>query len=70
MRALALCFDTMNRTATALLCLSSVVSTAALAQKSVPITSEPHHHLVYASDRLRVFRVEVPAHSATTIHGK
>jgi hypothetical protein len=40
----------------------------ALAQKSVPVTSEPHHHLVYKSGRLRVFRVEVPAHSATLIH--
>ena len=58
----------MNRTATALLCLSSLVSTRALAQKSVPVTSEPHHHLVHSEDRLRVFRVEVPAHSATLIH--
>jgi hypothetical protein len=58
----------MNRTAAALLCLSSVVSTRALAQKSVPVTSEPHHHLVYSEDRLRVFRVEVPAHSSTLIH--
>jgi hypothetical protein len=40
----------------------------ALAQKAVPVTSEPHHHLVYTGDKIRVFRVEVPAHSATLIH--
>ncbi len=40
----------------------------ALAQKGVPVTSEPHHHLVYTGDKIRVFRVEVPAHSATLIH--
>lgn len=58
----------MNRTATALLCLSSALPALVSAQKSVPITSEPHHHRVFSSERLRVFRVEVPAHSATLIH--
>ncbi len=52
----------------ALVALSCGLAAPTLAQKSVSITSEPHHHLVYKSDRLRVFRVEVPAHSATLIH--
>ena len=50
------------------LCLACAVASTAAAQKSVPVTSEPHHHLVYTSERLRVFRVEVPAHSATLLH--
>jgi hypothetical protein len=66
--AVALCFDPMNRTAIALLCLSCALAAPAFAQKSVPVTSEPHHHLVYTGERLRVFRVEVPADSSTLIH--
>jgi hypothetical protein len=58
----------MNRTATALLCLTSAASAPALAQKSVPVAREPHHHQVFSYEKLRVFRVEVPAHSATLIH--
>ena len=65
---MALCFDPMNRTAIALLSLSCGLAASAFAQKSVPVTSEPHHHLVYTGQRLRVFRVEVPAHSSTLIH--
>src|ERR1019366_1751646 len=57
----------MNRIAVSLLCLVCGPA-AALAQKAVPLTSEPHHHLVYTDERLRVFRVEVPAHSSTLIH--
>ena len=68
MMAVALCFDPMNRTAIALLSLSCGLAASAFAQKSVPVTSEPHHHLVYTGERLRVFRVEVPAHSSTLIH--
>ena len=54
----------------AMLASLAVAATAAAqkAQEKVPITSEPHHHLVYTSDRLRVFRVEVPAHGATLMH--
>lgn len=58
----------MNRTAIALLSLSCGLAASAFAQKSVPVTSEPHHHLVYTGERLRVFRVEVPADSSTLIH--
>jgi hypothetical protein len=58
----------MKRTAISLLCLSCGLAASVLAQKPVPVTGEPHHHLVYSGERLRVFRVEVPAHSATLIH--
>jgi hypothetical protein len=58
----------MKRTAIALLCLACGLPAAALAQKAVPVADEPHHHLVFTGPNLRVFRVEVPAHSATLIH--
>ena len=58
----------MKRSTIALLCLSCGLAVRALAQKPVPLTSEPHHHLVYTGERLRVFRVEVPAHGSTLIH--
>jgi hypothetical protein len=58
----------MNRATNALLCLMCGLAAPALAQKPVPLTSEPHHHLVYTGERLRAFRVEVPAHSSTLVH--
>jgi hypothetical protein len=58
----------MKPAAAALLCLACGCAAPALAQRPVPITSEPHHHLVYGDARLRVFRVEVPAHSGTLVH--
>lgn len=58
----------MNRTVTALLGISAAIAAPALAQTSVPVMGEPHHHQVYSDERLHVFRVEVPAHSATLIH--
>lgn len=60
-------FCHMKRAAT-LLFLSCGIAAAATAQKAVPVTSEPHHHLVFTGDKIRVFRVEVPAHSSTLIH--
>ena len=65
---MALCFSHMKHAAAALLCLSCGLTANASAQKSVPIANEPHHHLVYTDGRLRVFRVEVPAHSSTMVH--
>ena len=32
------------------------------------LTSEPSHHLVLTTDRVRVFRVEVPPHASTLLH--
>lgn len=56
------------KSAAALILLSCGLAAAASAQKAVPIAEEPHHHLVFTGDRIRVFRVDVPAHSATLIH--
>ncbi len=65
----ALCFMHMKRTVIAVAGLAICgLAAPALAQKAVPVTSEPHHHLVYTGKNIRVFRVEVPAHSATLIH--
>jgi hypothetical protein len=58
----------MKHAAVALFCLSCVLAASASAQKAVPVANEPHHHLVYSDDRLRVFRVHVPAHSSTLLH--
>jgi hypothetical protein len=44
---------------------------AILAAQSAPeveITAEPHHHLAFANDQVRVFTVDVPAHSETLLH--
>ncbi len=40
----------------------------AQAPAAVPITKEPHHHLVFENSYVRVFRVRVPAHDATLLH--
>lgn len=58
----------MKRIAIGALCLSCGLTATALAQKAVPVVDEPHHHLVFTGPKLRVFRVVVPAHSATLIH--
>lgn len=38
------------------------------APKAVAIKDEPHHHLVFENEYVRVFRVHVPAHDATLLH--
>ena len=43
-------------------------SLPAQAPTAVPISKEPHHHLVLENDYVRVFRVSVPAHDATLLH--
>jgi hypothetical protein len=40
----------------------------AQAPSAVPIPKEPHHHLVFENEYVRVFRVHVPAHDATLLH--
>jgi quercetin dioxygenase-like cupin family protein len=35
---------------------------------AVPLTAEPHHHLVFENDYLRAFQVEVGPHQATLLH--
>jgi quercetin dioxygenase-like cupin family protein len=41
---------------------------AAQPAREVEITSEPHHHLLFTNDEIRVFRVEVAPHSETLMH--
>jgi hypothetical protein len=43
-------------------------STSAQAPTAVPIATEPHHHLVFENDYVRVFRVSIPGHDATLLH--
>jgi hypothetical protein len=66
--ARALSLWDMKRIAIGLLCLSCGFAATAFAQKAVPVVDEPHHHLVFTGDKLRVFRVVVPAHGSTLIH--
>jgi hypothetical protein len=40
----------------------------AQAPTAVPITNEPHHHLVLENEYVRVFRVSVSANDATLMH--
>jgi quercetin dioxygenase-like cupin family protein len=34
----------------------------------VPVENEPHHHLVFENEYVRVFKVEVPPHQETLVH--
>jgi quercetin dioxygenase-like cupin family protein len=34
----------------------------------VPVENEPHHHLVFENEYVRVFKVEVPPHQQTLVH--
>ncbi len=43
-------------------------SLRAQAPAAVPLTGEPHHHLVLENSYVRVFRVSVLAHEATLLH--
>ncbi len=43
-------------------------SLSAQAPVAVPIANEPHHHLVFRNEYVRVFRVSIPAHDATLLH--
>ena len=43
-------------------------SLSAQAPVAVPISKEPHHHLVLENEYVRVFRVSIPAHDATLLH--
>lgn len=48
------------------LLLSSVLVLASTGP--VEITSEPHHHLAFQNQYVRVFKVDVPPHQATLMH--
>ena len=52
-------------------CALFLLLTTILAAQSTPeveITAEPHHHQVLVNDQVRVFNVDVPAHSDTLMH--
>jgi quercetin dioxygenase-like cupin family protein len=51
---------------TLLLLLTGVLS--AQSSSDVEITAEPHHHQLLVNDQVRVFNVDVPAHSETLMH--
>ena len=57
----------MKRLIIALALLFSA-SLPAQAPVAVPVGKEPHHHLVFENDYVRVFRVSVPPHDATLLH--
>jgi quercetin dioxygenase-like cupin family protein len=44
-------------------------SNAADNNTAVPISQEPHHHLVLENEYTRVYDVTVPAHQSTLMHG-
>jgi quercetin dioxygenase-like cupin family protein len=50
-------------------CLFLLIFTVVItAQTEVEITAEPHHHLTFANDQVRVFYVEVGPGAATLLH--
>jgi hypothetical protein len=50
-------------------CILLVLTAFLLAAATeVEITDEPHHHLIFSNDQVRVFNVEVPAGSQTQMH--
>jgi len=51
----------------ALLCSAPNLQTPA-APTAVPLATEPHHQLLLENSYVRVYRVSIPAHSATLLH--
>ncbi len=54
----------MRRTLFLLLTLNAFAQAA----PEIEITAEPHHHLTFTNDQIRVFYVEAPPHSETLMH--
>ena len=48
--------------------LLTAITLLAQATSEVEITNEPHHHLAFENEYVRVFKVEVAAHDATLMH--
>ena len=46
----------------------TAANAADAAKRTVPITEEPHHHLIFANDYVRVFRVEILSPDSTLLH--
>ena len=51
-----------------LLVIAAVPLLAADNNAAVPLSQEPHHHLVLENEYTRVYHVVVPAHQATLLH--
>src|ERR1700689_611362 len=51
------------------LCLFATLLTAQAVAPEVEITAEPHHHLTLENKSVRVFNVDIPAHTETLMHG-
>jgi hypothetical protein len=43
-------------------------ATQQIPPSEVPVENEPHHHLVFENEYVRVFKVEVAPHEATLVH--
>jgi len=50
------------------LCLGGLLVFAQSAALEVEVAAEPHHHLIIENQSVRVYYVEVPAHSDTLMH--
>ena len=50
------------------LCLFATLLTAQAVAPEVEITAEPHHHLTLENKSVRVFNVDIPAHTETLMH--
>jgi len=48
--------------------LLAAIALAAQSTSEVELTAEPHHHLAFQNQYVRVFQVEVPPHDATLMH--
>ena len=51
-----------------LFCLIATLLAAQTSAPEVEITNEPHHHLTFENQSVRVFNVEVPPHTDTLMH--
>ncbi|MGA1998787.1 MAG: hypothetical protein ABSG52_02250 [Terriglobales bacterium] len=58
----------MKTTLFLLLCFATLSLSAADNDTAVPISQEPHHHLVLENEYTRVYDVTVPAHQSTLLH--
>jgi hypothetical protein len=58
----------MRLAAILLLFTSSLCFSQQPTPAEVPVDKEPHHHLVFENEYVRVFKVEVPPHEATLVH--
>jgi uncharacterized cupin superfamily protein len=47
-------------------CFAQVAQQGTAAE--VPVDKEPHHHLVFENEYVRVFKVEIPPHESTLVH--